>query len=103
MRKQRQLRRSKKRKTSVKSPKKSFRPPRTAEELFARPKQFQDLWDRAVQVPAEMRRLGLSLWRVSHKFRISPTTVLLLTGSAFTKKRGRYIGLSQLTTCFESC
>jgi hypothetical protein len=90
MRKQRKLRRSKKRKTSVKSPKKCFRPPRNAEELFARPKRFQDLWDRAVQVPAEMRRLGLSLPQASRKFRVSTKTVLRLAAAAFTKKRGKY-------------
>lgn len=69
---------------------KSFRPPRTADELFARPKRFQDLWNRAVQVPAEMRRLGLSLKQASLKFTVSPKTVVQLAGPAFTKKRGKY-------------
>jgi hypothetical protein len=66
------------------------RPPRTADELFAMPKRFQDLWDRAVQVPAEMRRLGLSLPQASRKFRVSTKTVLRVAGPAFTKKRGKY-------------
>lgn len=65
-------------------------PPRTAEELFARPKRFQDLWNRVVQVPTEMRAHGLSLAQASRKFGVSPKTVLRLAGSAFTKKRDRY-------------
>jgi hypothetical protein len=69
---------------------KAFRPPRTADELFARPKRFQDLWDRAVQVPAEMRRLGLSLPQASRKLRVTTKTVLRVAGPAFTKKRGKY-------------
>jgi hypothetical protein len=65
-------------------------PPRTADELFAMPKRFQDLWDKAVQVPAEMRRLDLSLSQASRKFKVSTKTVLRVAGPAFTKKRGKY-------------
>jgi hypothetical protein len=66
------------------------RPPRSFEELFARSRSFQDLWNRAVQVPAEMRARGLSLLQASRQLRVSTKNVLRLAGSAFTKKRGRY-------------
>lgn len=69
---------------------KTFRPPRTADELFARPKRFQDLWNRVVQVPSEMRAHGLSLPQASRQLGVSRDTVLNLAPSAFTKKRGRY-------------
>ena len=87
--KQRRRPKSKRHKVSARTTK-TYRPPRTSEEFFALPKKFQDQWNRAVQVPAEMRRLGLSLPQASHKFRVSPKTVLRVAGSAFTKKGGKY-------------
>jgi hypothetical protein len=66
------------------------RPPRSAEELFARPRKFQDVWNRAVQVPAEMRAHGLSLPQAARQFGLSTATVLRLALSAFRKSSGRY-------------
>jgi len=70
--------------------KKSSKAPTTAEELFAQPRRFQDLWNRVVQVPSAMRAQELSLPQAARQFHVSPKTVLRLAGSAFTKKRGRY-------------
>jgi hypothetical protein len=76
------------RKPSV--PRTNVRAPRTTEELFARPKRFQEQWNRIVQVPAEMRS-GLTLRHASRQLGVRPSLVIQLAGSAFKKKRnGRY-------------
>lgn len=89
-RKQRKQHKSTKQRPSARSARKTYQAPRTAKELFARPKRFQDLWNRAVQVPAEMRAQGVSLSQAARQLGVSTKTVLRLTGSAFTKRRGRY-------------
>ena len=84
--------------TSKKSPKKQnhftrkrLRAPRTAKELFARSREFQDTWSRIVQVPSQMRSKGLTLRQAARQFGVSPSVVLRLAGSAFRKKpNGRY-------------
>ena len=76
---------SNKRKKALPLKRKSFRAPRTSKELFALPRQFQEQWNRAVQVPSEMRSLGLSLAQASKQFGVSAKTVLRLAGAAFRK------------------
>jgi len=67
------------------------RAPHTGEDLFARPKRFQEQWNRIVQVPAEMRSQGLTLRQASRQLGVRPSMVIQLAGSAFKKKRnGRY-------------
>ena len=90
MRKRHKRSRARKHRSPRRVSNKSFRPPRTAEELFVRPRKFQDQWNRVVQVPSEMRAHGLSLPQASRQFGVSAKTVLRLAGSAFSKKRGRY-------------
>jgi lambda repressor-like predicted transcriptional regulator len=91
MRKQRTLKKSKKRNASGRSNLKSYRAPRTAKELFARPRKLQQQWNRIVQVPSEMRSQGLTLRQASRRFGVSPNTVLRLASSAFRKKNGKYM------------
>jgi hypothetical protein len=86
MRKPRRERKSKTQKSSARSHRRNYRVPRTAKELFARPRRFQEQWNRIVQVPAEMRSQGLSLRQASRRFGVSPSVVLRLAGSAFRKK-----------------
>jgi hypothetical protein len=69
---------------------KHWQPPRTAAQLFSMPRRFQDHWNRAVQVPSEMRSQGLTLRQASRQLGVSPKVVLRLVGKTFTKKRGRY-------------
>jgi hypothetical protein len=67
------------------------REPQTVRELFAKPRKFQALWNRATQVPAEMRSKGISRGEASKRFGVSPDVVLDLIPSAFRKDRnGRY-------------
>jgi len=78
---------STRRKTTVRPTRKAFRAPRTAKELFALPRQVQERWNRAVQVPSEMRATGASLQHAAKQLGVSPKTVLRLAGGAFRKKR----------------
>jgi hypothetical protein len=67
------------------------REPQTANELFAKSRKFQALYNRAVQVPAEMRREGATRAEASRKFGVPSDVVLDLIPSAFRKDRnGRY-------------
>jgi hypothetical protein len=92
MRKQRTPRKPKKRNASRRSNSSSFRAPRTAKELFARPRKFQEKWNRVVQVPSEMRSKGLTLRQASRQFGVTSNVVLRLAGSAFRKnKNGKYM------------
>jgi hypothetical protein len=87
----RKLRRSRQRKSSRKSTANAYRPPRSAKELFARPRKFQKLWNRVTQVPAEMRSKRLSLNQAARQFDVSPKVVVRLIGAAFRRKRnGQY-------------
>lgn len=69
---------------------KLLRGPRTAEELFARSRKFQDQWNRVVQIPSEMRAHGLSLSQAARQFGLSAKTVLRLAPSAFRKSGNQY-------------
>lgn len=65
--------------------------PRTAEELFDKPKRFQDRWIRTAHVVSKMRSDHVSLQRASREYRLDPRTVLRLGGSALRKAaNGRY-------------
>ena len=66
---------------------KAFRAPRTAKELFALPRYIQEQWNRAVQIPNEMRSKKLSFEQASRKHGITRKVALRLAGSAFTKNR----------------
>jgi len=66
------------------------RPPKTADELFAGSRKFQDQWNRVVQVPAEMRAHNLSLPQAARQFGLSSKTVLRLARSAFRKSGKQY-------------
>jgi hypothetical protein len=82
---------SDRRRSSTKFNRKTFRAPRTASELFAKTKRFQELWNLAVQIPSEMRSRGLTLSRASRQLGVSTKTALQLVGSAVRRKRnGRY-------------
>jgi hypothetical protein len=62
--------------------------PTTAKKLFAMPKRFQGQWNRAVQVPTEMRSHGLSLQQAARRLGISPKVAVDLAGPAFKKGAG---------------
>ena len=76
----------------------SFRPargkrvvPRTADELFAKPKRSQEMWIRATQVVTRIRTKQESLQKASREEGIAPRTVIRLAGSALRKRsNGRY-------------
>jgi len=66
--------------------------PRTAEQYFARSRQFQETWDRIVQVPAKMRAENISQQKASWELGVRPKEVRRLGGPAFRKLRnGRYV------------
>jgi hypothetical protein len=89
--KQRRQGRSKERVRSNVRTRAVINPPRSADDLFSRPRSFQQQWNRAVQVPAEMRANGTSLRQASRKLGISRNIVLRLAGSALKRKRnGQY-------------
>ncbi len=69
--------------------------PHTAKQYFARPRQFQDLWDRIAQVPGLMRSRGLSLKQASEELGLNRHVLLRLARSAFRKRsNGRYVAKS---------
>ena len=79
-----------KRRSSHGSTKKRFAQPRSMEEFFAMPEQYQQLWGDIGQVTTEVR-LGSSLTRASRKFGIDPRTVQRLAKPALRKLRnGRW-------------
>ena len=91
MRKKRRSPKARRGKRSTRARSKTLRAPRTTKELFARSKEFQDEWNRIVQVPSEMRSKGLSLREASRNLGVSPDTVIRLARAAFKKRRnGRY-------------
>ena len=93
-RKQRTRRKIRKRKQSVRSAgnrRSVLRVPRTAEEYFDRPRDFQETWNLIVQVPTRMRSEGVSLSKATRQLGISRSRVLRLAGPAFRRLRnGRY-------------
>jgi hypothetical protein len=91
MRRLRIVHKARRGKAASRSTKIRIRRPRTAKELHAKSERFQELWNRAVQVPAEMRSHGLTLRQASRQLDVRPSDVLRLAGGAFKKKRnGRY-------------
>jgi hypothetical protein len=67
------------------------RMPRSAEELFSRPKRFQDAYSKTVNVVSMMRSERISLRQAARFEKIDPRTVLRFGRSAFRKnRRGRY-------------
>lgn len=75
-----------------------FVAPRTGEDFFARPEQFQDEWNRINHVISRMRADGVSLRQAAREFEISPRKVIRLAGSALRKRaNGRYAARAQDT------
>jgi hypothetical protein len=60
--------------------------PRTAEEYYARPEKFKDVWDRVVSVVSKMRSEKTSLQKAAQEYGISPSTVKRWAGSALQKR-----------------
>jgi len=66
--------------------------PKTTEQYRAKPKRFQELWDRVVGVVSKMRSEKTSLQRTSRQAGVSPRSVIRLGGSALRKgPNGRYV------------
>jgi hypothetical protein len=87
MRRKSKPRRSRKLKKTTPLIRKTQRAPQTTKELFARPRKFQELWSRIVQVPTEMRSKGMTLKQASTAFGVKSRDVLRLAPSAFKKDR----------------
>lgn len=65
--------------------------PRTAEQYFAKPARFQELWNRITQVISKMRSSKVSLQKASREFGVDPRTVVRQGGSALRKSaNGRF-------------
>ena len=66
--------------------------PKTAEQLFAKPKRSEDTWKGVVNTVWDMRANGTSRQKASLKFGVDPRTVSRLAGAALRKlKNGRYV------------
>src|SRR5258708_16308399 len=81
-----QLRRS--RAKSRASHKTKASPPRTADQYYAKPEKFKDMWDRVVNVVSKMRNEKASLQKAAKELGISPKTVKRWAGSALQKRGG---------------
>jgi len=89
--KQRTRRTVDKRRESNRLAKKKRVAPRTANELFAKPKRSQEVWIRSTQVITRVRTKHESLQKASREEGIDPRTVIRLAGSALRKRpNGRY-------------
>jgi hypothetical protein len=65
--------------------------PKTADEFFAQPEQFQTEWEQALRVISKMRSGGLSLKKAAKQEGVNPRTVTHLGGRALKKgSNGRY-------------
>lgn len=65
--------------------------PRTAEQYFAKPARFQELWNRITQVISKMRSTKVSLQKASREFGVDSRTVVRQGGSALRKSaNGRF-------------
>jgi hypothetical protein len=90
-RKQRKNRIARKGRRALKSQRNKLIAPRTPKQYFAMPRQFQELWDNVVQVPAKMRS-GLTLPEASRELGLDPHLVRRLAAPAFRKLRnGRLV------------
>lgn len=68
-----------------------FRPPRTANEFFMKPKAFQETWKRVTRAVSMMRDDGVSLAKASREVEIGLEAIIRLGGSALQKRaNGRY-------------
>lgn len=67
------------------------RPPRTAQEFFAKSVRFQDTWILVTHAISKMRADGVSRRRAAREFQIDPRTVARWGRSALRKRpSGRY-------------
>jgi hypothetical protein len=67
------------------------KPPRTAEQFFARSERSQDTWVRVTEAIRKMRTAVASLQQAAKESGVSPRTVTRLAGSTLKKgKNGRY-------------
>src|SRR5260370_18142593 len=65
--------------------------PKTAAELFSKPKRFKNLWDKVLDVISQMRNKNVSLRKASREIGIDPRSVVRQGGSALQKSaKGRY-------------
>jgi len=70
--------------------------PRTAADFYSRPKEFQEIWNRALHVVSRMRADGLSLAQASREYILKPRIVLNLVDKALRKaSNGRYVARSR--------
>jgi hypothetical protein len=68
-----------------------FKAPRTAEQYFAKPAHFKELWNRITHVIARMRSEKVSLQQASKELGVDPRTVVKRGGTALQKSAtGRY-------------
>jgi hypothetical protein len=82
--KQRQPKKNRKR---ARQTRKIQRTPKTAKDLFSMSRQFQERWNRVVQIPSEMRSRKTTLGQTSRLFGVNPKDVLRLAGPAFKEDR----------------
>jgi hypothetical protein len=78
-------------KRSLSTRRKRFIAPRTANELFAKPRRSQEAWSRSTQVVTRIRTKHESLQKASREEGIAPRTVIRMASSALRKRpNGRY-------------
>jgi hypothetical protein len=65
--------------------------PRSAEEFFAKSREFQETWNRILHAISRMRADGFSLSRASREYGIDRRKVLKLAGHALRKTKGSYV------------
>jgi hypothetical protein len=67
-------------------------PPRTEAQYLAKPKTFQDSWERVIETISKMRNSKASLTQAAREARVSPRTVTKYGKSALRKgKSGKYV------------
>src|SRR5260370_31296048 len=89
--KRKQMKASKKHRSKMRPTKTKPAAPRTAEQYFAKPPRFQELWNRVTHVIAKMRANKISLQQAAREFGVDPRTVVKRGGSALRKSEtGRY-------------
>jgi hypothetical protein len=91
MNKRRSRRTARKKHRSMLPPRGRYVGPRTAEEFFSKPEEFQDEWNRSLHVVSRMRADRLSLPQASHEYGIEPRKVLKLARPALRKRKGRWV------------
>ena len=71
------------------------RSPRTADEFFALPEQFQSDWDDTLRVISKMRTDGLSLKKAAKQEGVNPRTVTQLGRQALRKRKNRSYSVTE--------